>query len=160
MVRHAIHTLLAVGLVALAAPPAGAQAIDTSQTPAGFGWTLTPSLLANTAWDDNALVRGQGDDTISDLVNIVNPRLEVDFRGRRGDFNGAYDGAFRLYRTLNDLNSYDQNATVSGRIDERLSAGRSGRHIVETSLTRGQLQLRGRQVRASSIFQLPARRRT
>ena len=107
--------LVALGLVAFAAAPAAAQAIETATAVPGFGWTVTPSLLANTTWDDNALVRGSGDVAPKDLVHVVNPRLDADYRGRRGEFTGNYDGAFRMYRTLSDLNSYDQDASVSGR---------------------------------------------
>jgi hypothetical protein len=107
--------LVALGLVALAAAPAAAQAIETATAVPGVGWTVTPSVLANTTWDDNPLVRGRGDLAPKDLVNVLNPRLDVDFRGRRGEFTGNYDGAFRMYRQLSDLNSYDQDASVSGR---------------------------------------------
>lgn len=114
--RRALNICFGLGLFALGlAAPAAGQAIETATAVPGFGWTVTPSLLANTTWDDNALVRGRGDVAPKDLVHVVNPRLDADFRGRRGEFNGTYDGAFRMYRTLSDLNSYDQDLSVSGR---------------------------------------------
>jgi len=113
--RRALNILFGVGLVAVAAAPVAAQAIETATAVPGLGWTITPSVLANTTWDDNPLVRGTGDLAPNDLVNVLNPRLDLDFRGRRGEFTGNYDGAFRMYRELSDLNSYDQDASVSGR---------------------------------------------
>jgi hypothetical protein len=115
IMRRAICVLFAVAVSAIAAAPAAAQALETATAVPGFGWTVTPSFLVNTTWDDNVLVRGRGDDAPDDLVNVFNPRIEADYRARRGEFGGAYDGAFRLYRQLTDLNSYDQSGTVSGR---------------------------------------------
>ena len=69
--------LVSLGLVALAAAPASAQAIETATAVPGVGWTVTPSVLANTTWDDNPLVRGRGDLAPKDLVNVLNPRLVI-----------------------------------------------------------------------------------
>jgi hypothetical protein len=117
MKRQLSHLLLAFGLVAAVGAPAAAQATDASAPPAtaNNGWTLTPSLLADTMFDDNALVRNSVSDTPSDFVNVVNPRIAAEFKGRRGEFTGNYDGAFRLYRSLSSLNSYDQQAAASAR---------------------------------------------
>ena len=144
MVRHAIRTLLAVGLVALAAPPAGAQAIDTSQSPAGFGWTVTPSLLANTAWDDNALRAwpGRRHDVGSRQHRESAPRSRLPRPPWRIS-TGTYDGAFRLYRTLNDLNSYDQSGTVSGRRFLSKHVSIFGSSQIMTAPTTEQLELVG-----------------
>jgi hypothetical protein len=78
------------------------------------GWTFTPSLVYQGAWDDNALVVFEPEPP-SDFLSIVNPRADVNFLGRRGEFDASYDGAFVLYRELNALNSYDQHASVSAR---------------------------------------------
>jgi hypothetical protein len=109
MMRQIARTVLALGVAALAAAPAAAQP-PASPAPA-FGWTLTPAFAGQTTWDDNALIRN-GNETPSDLVNVVNPRLRVEFKGRRGDFTAAYDSAFQMYRELSTLNSYDQHASV------------------------------------------------
>jgi hypothetical protein len=79
------------------------------------GWTVTPSLAYGGSWDDNVLVRGSGDVTPSDFLNTVNPRVALDFNGRRGQISANYDGAFTIYRDLDSLNSYDQRAWVYGR---------------------------------------------
>jgi hypothetical protein len=79
------------------------------------GWTVTPTMLYSGSWDDNVLVRGRGDQTAADFVNILNPRAQLDFNGRRGQLAGSYDGAFLLYRDLNTLNSYDQHGSFMAR---------------------------------------------
>src|SRR5262245_55013046 len=97
-----------------ASPASAPSPSGAATTPVG-GWVLTPALAVSTSWDDNVLIKGEGDDTQSDMLNVVNPRVNVDFTGRRGQFAGNYDGAFLLYRDLNSLNSYDQRASASGR---------------------------------------------
>ena len=57
-------------------------------------------------------IKGDGDEAVGDLLNVVNPRADVGFHGRRGQFDASYDGAFLLYHDLSTLNSYDQH-TVS-----------------------------------------------
>ena len=46
------------------------------------------------------LIKGEGDDTVGDLLNVVNPRTDIGFHGRRGQFDVSYDGAFLLYHDL------------------------------------------------------------
>jgi hypothetical protein len=122
MTRTSIGLLPALAAIALAvAPPllaqegrvVGSTAPPTATPPAG-GWNITPSLLYSASWDDNVLLRDNGDHPAGDVLNVLNPRTEAEFRGRRGQFSGSYDGAFVLYRDLNTLNSYDQHAVVSG----------------------------------------------
>ena len=94
--------------------PYGTASSDSSPLLAG-GWTLTPTLLYSGSWDDNVLVRGRGDETLADFANVLNPRAQVDLKGRRGQFTGSYDGAFLLYHDLNSLNSFDQRGSFAGR---------------------------------------------
>jgi hypothetical protein len=121
--RSSSGLLSAIAVVALAAaPPVSAQegrfgsagAPTESQLPAG-GWNITPSVLYSGSWDDNVLLKGRGDSPRGDFLNVVNPRADAGFIGRRGQFSGTYDGAFLIYRDLNTLNSYDQHASVSAR---------------------------------------------
>jgi hypothetical protein len=121
MIRHAIGLLSALAVVALAAaPPASAQEGRSgaagpppeSPLPAG-GWIITPSLLYSNSWDDNVLLHGRGDTSRADFLNVVNPRGDAEFTGRRGQVSGKYDGAFLMYRELDTLNSYDQHGSVS-----------------------------------------------
>jgi hypothetical protein len=115
MTRQVLHALsmLTVGAFITAAP-AAAQVPQAAETQAS-GWTFTPALLAGTVWDDNALIRNEGPDAPGDVVNRIGPRVALDFKGRRGDFGANYDGAFQMYRALDTLNSYDQQASVAGR---------------------------------------------
>jgi len=121
MSRHSIGFLTALATLGLAAAPAvsaqegtfgSAAAPSSSPLPAG-GWIITPSLLYSNSWDDNVLLKGRGDDPPGDYLNVLNPRGEAEFIGRRGVLSGRYDGAFLMYRDLNTLNSYDQHASVS-----------------------------------------------
>jgi hypothetical protein len=122
MTRHSLAWFgaLAVALCAAASPagaqqsPYGTASSDSSPLLAG-GWTLTPTLLYSGNWDDNVLVLGRGDQTIADFANVLNPRVQLDLNGRRGQLTGSYDGAFQLYRDLNTLNSFDQRGSFAGR---------------------------------------------
>ncbi|HEY7286361.1 MAG TPA: hypothetical protein VH497_13010 [Vicinamibacterales bacterium] len=87
---------------------------DTATNTAS-GWILTPAISASTAWDNNVFVQGEGDEGTGDLVNIINPRLAASYDGRVSAFNVNYSGAFLLYRTLSELNSFDQRLSASAR---------------------------------------------
>lgn len=76
-------------------------------------WLFTPSIVLATSWDDNVLLRDEGDGSTGDVLNAVNPRARIDYNGRHTHLSGDYDGAFLLYRELNALNSYDQHASVA-----------------------------------------------
>src|SRR5262249_59739690 len=79
------------------------------------GWSVTPAISYSGAYDDNVLVRGEGDLPAKDFLSTVNPGVSLDFNGRRGQLSAAYDGAFQLYRELSTLNSYDQFGSVFAR---------------------------------------------
>jgi hypothetical protein len=115
------HMLLAAALAVLAGvSSAAAQSAPEAETAAAApGWTLTPALVFSTSRDDNVLARGNTDNPQADVVNVVNPRASLDFRGRRSEFSGTYDGAVLLYRSLSTLNSYDQRSGV--RVSHRIS---------------------------------------
>ena len=108
----------AVMAFAVVAP--GARAQDVPATSSGSssttpGWVVTPSLTYATSWDDNVLIRGQGDNVTGDFLNVLNPRVSIDLNGRRGQIDTTYDGAFLLYRQFNTLDSFDQHLSFSGR---------------------------------------------
>jgi hypothetical protein len=122
MIRHSVlwFGALAVAMCAATSPTAaqeptyGTSSSGSLQLLRG-GWTLTPTMVYSGSWDDNVLRRGQGDETAADFVNILNPRAQLDFNGRRAQLSGSYDGAFLLYRDLNTLNSYDQHGSLLAR---------------------------------------------
>jgi hypothetical protein len=78
------------------------------------GWTVTPALGYSGNWDDNVLGR-HGDVPIADYASSLNPRLAVDFNGRRGQLAASYNGSFVLHQNLSSLNSYDQLAGLAAR---------------------------------------------
>jgi hypothetical protein len=75
------------------------------------GWVLTPGVAVGTGWDDNVLVRGGDNLTPGDVLNTIAPRATLTFNGRRTTLATNYDGAFLMYRELNELDSYDQRAS-------------------------------------------------
>jgi hypothetical protein len=111
------RAIAAALMVAVAAAPVLAQSDfpSSGSTSAAAGWILTPSIVYSGAWDDNVLIKGEGDEITGDLMNVVNPRIDISRNGRHAQFGANYDGAFLLYRDLGSLNSYDQHMSVSGR---------------------------------------------
>jgi hypothetical protein len=102
-------------LVSTALATAALAAAESSFAQTQGGWILTPSLVYSGGWDDNVLIKGEGDQTVGDLLHVVNPHADIGFTGRRGQLSVSYDGAFQLYRAVNTLNSYDQRGSVSVR---------------------------------------------
>src|SRR5262245_22813672 len=110
---------LAVSLaLAIVAGPAAAQqgytSPDSMVTPPP-GWSLTPALGASQTWDDNITLKGPGDNPVSDIVNVVNPRAELNYVGPKGQLGARYDGAFLRYRSSNTLNAYEQHGSLGGK---------------------------------------------
>lgn len=105
--------------VVLAQSAARAQDSNFAPVPgqgqAAPGWTFNPGVAVGTSWDDNVLVRGEGNETPNDVLNVVSPRAALDYNGRRSQFSATYDGSFLLYRELNELNGYDQRSSVMAR---------------------------------------------
>jgi uncharacterized protein (PEP-CTERM system associated) len=109
-------------LLAVLLRPAAAAPQESNLVPAVAavsqtfrGWSFTPMFIVGTGWDDNVLVRGQGDPTPGDLLSVLRPGGTLDFNGRRGQLSASYDGALALYRDLHELNSFDQRSSFSGR---------------------------------------------
>lgn len=112
-----IAALLAAVLHAGAASAQETNIVAAAPTTVALpaGWTFTPSMTYAGSWDDNVLVRGKGDQTTRDYLNVLNPRAALNLNGRRGQLSAAYDGAFVMYHDLATLNSYDQHASFLGR---------------------------------------------
>ena len=79
------------------------------------GWSFTPAIVFGSSWDDNVLIRENGDQAPGDILSVLNPRATLDFNGAHAQLSASYDGAFLLYRELNQLNSFDQHGTFFGR---------------------------------------------
>src|SRR5581483_7538064 len=118
--RHLVIAAAAAALVTTAgvsvarAQESNFALVDSDVARRFSGWTFTPSLVYQGAFDDNALLVF-GPDAPSDFQSLVNLRAQVTYLGRRSEFGADYDGGFELYRDLNSLNSYNQHASVSGR---------------------------------------------
>ena len=117
-----VHALFAALLTAAVIAPRPASAQESNLAPAASanvqapaGWSVTPSLTYGASWDDNVLVRGNGDNKVPDFLNVINPRAAVDLNGRRGQMALTYDGAFLLYHDRDALDSYDQHLSFFGR---------------------------------------------
>ncbi len=116
----AVFRALAVSLVlAVVASPAAAgqqgyTSPDITLTPPP-GWSLTPAMGVSQTWDDNVTLKGPGDNPVSDVINVVNPRAELNFNGPRGQLAARYDGAFLLYRSSTTLNSYEQHGSLAAK---------------------------------------------
>jgi hypothetical protein len=117
MNRARVFTIVVLGAFLRSGPAAQESNFATSAADlqAAPGWTLTPGLAVGSSWDDNALVRSNGDRPPADVLSVVDPRGTLDFNGKRGQLSASYDGAFILYRDFNQLNSFDQHASFSGR---------------------------------------------
>jgi uncharacterized protein (PEP-CTERM system associated) len=121
MVMKGLYPFIVALLAASAVCGGAASAQESNLAPAASsaaapaGWSVTPSMTYSAGWDDNVLVRGQGDNAAGDVVNVINPRGALNLNGRKGQFSLNYDGAFVAYRDLNTLNSYDQHASLAAR---------------------------------------------
>lgn len=120
--RRLVRRSSAIVLLALSASVAHAQSPGIGQggTPPPTdvpppGWTLTPSILYGAGWDDNVLVSNREDQTVRDVLQVVSPRAELVYNGRRSRIVGKYSGGLSFYRDLRTLNSYDQRVSLAGR---------------------------------------------
>src|SRR5262245_10495999 len=119
--RRVLLFIIALAATALGgAAPVAAQETNLQPTAdanplAPAGWSFTPSFAYSGAWDDNVLIRGNGDQAPTDFLSVINPRGTLDFNGRHGQVSASYDGAFLLYRDLTSLNSYDQHGWLFAR---------------------------------------------
>ena len=94
------------------------------------GWSLTPAMGVSQTWDDNVTLKGPGDNPVSDIINVVNPRAELNFNGSRGQLAARYDGAFLLYRSSHHA--------------QQLRPARIARREAQTVQPHGVLHQRGR----------------
>ena len=93
-------------------PSTYAQTLAPAETPATPGWIFTPSLGFGGSWDDNVLLVDLGEDPPSDYASPIKPSVSLDFTGKRTRFSAGYDGSVVLYRTLDELTSFQQYLRV------------------------------------------------
>lgn len=118
-----LEAALAAALILL--PSAAAAQILTPANPDAPtpGWVFTPSIAVGGAWDDNVLLVNPGSLPPSDYSSPIRPSLSLDFTGKYTRFSAGYDGSIVLYRTLDELSSYEQHLrlSLSHRVNERLT---------------------------------------
>jgi hypothetical protein len=110
-------------VVALAIPcvlgvASASHAQGSGWTPEGArvpGWVFTPSVGMGGGWDDNVLLVHPADRPPPDYASPISPALSLDYTGRRSQLSTGYRGSWVFYRTLGDLNSFDQTLRVSGQ---------------------------------------------
>jgi hypothetical protein len=114
LVLSAVVVASVVNVRTLSAQRSNFGLVDGPEAVPRTGWIFTPSLAFQGAYDDNALLLYEPEPP-RDFLTTLNPRADVTFLGRRGEFDANYDGAFLMYHDLNTLNSYDQRMSVSAR---------------------------------------------
>lgn len=119
------RTALAAAIVLLFPSIAGAQAFTpvNPEAPPTPGWVLTPSIGVGGAWDDNVLVVSPAEGPPGDYASPIRPSLGLDFTGKYTRFSAGYDGSVVLYRSLDELSSFEQHlrAAFSHRISRQLT---------------------------------------
>lgn len=117
-----LHQLaLALAFLMAAAPSARGQ---QEQQPASQpGWVLSPSIGFGQSYEGNVVLAGRLAPTVNDYLSVLDPAIDIRFRGRKTVFDAAYSGSFMLYRSLGELNGFDQhaNAFLSRRLSPRVS---------------------------------------
>jgi hypothetical protein len=112
--------LALVSSVNLAAQSGAQPSLDQRQY---AGWVFTPSISVGGGWDDNVLLANRANDPPSDYTSPIGPSATLDFTGRRTHFSTAYNGAFTLYRTVGELNSFEHafRASLHQRLSPKIS---------------------------------------
>jgi hypothetical protein len=77
------------------------------------GWVFTPSIAFGGGWDDNVLLANRANDPPSDYTSPIGPSASLDFTGKRTRFSTAYSGALTLYRSVDELNSFEHSLRVA-----------------------------------------------
>jgi hypothetical protein len=123
---------------ALAQPPDASEGIGPVP-----GWVFTPAVRFAGSFDDNATYRGHGDLITRDYLTTVGPTFDLGFTGRRSHFMLDYSGAFLMYRSLQELNSFDQSASTELRVRTTRHVTWFGRSSFALAPTTDMLELGG-----------------
>lgn len=97
---------LALLLGAAAASGQTFRETDPGRTP---GWVFTPTFVFSTAYDSNVTLASVGSPTQSDALTTLTPVVDLQYRAKHNWVGFGYDGSWSLYRTLNGLDTYDQD---------------------------------------------------
>jgi hypothetical protein len=108
-----IRVAAAAALVLGAAGSARAQTFqEVDPSRAVPGWVMTPGVSLGTAWDDNLMLSVRGNPQSSDLLTSIAPTIDLTYRGRQTLFGLDYRGTLIRYRTLGELDSFDQGGAA------------------------------------------------
>jgi hypothetical protein len=116
--RQVFRTFAALVALCTAGGTAGAQQVVEERTPPG--WVFTPAIGAGGSWDTNVLLADPNSEPPGDYATPLYPSGTLEFRGKRTRVSSAYDGAFTLYRTFEQLNSSEHR--VRGEVEHRASS--------------------------------------
>jgi len=107
----------AVCAVIAGTSPASAQLVDFELVPhqGAPGVVLTPMATVGVIYDDNATLVAETDPKRSDTVLLVRPGLELALNRKHTVLAASYFGSLMRYRTLEQINSYDQVGRVEFR---------------------------------------------
>jgi hypothetical protein len=101
----------------IGALPSAAQTFREAEPGRTPGWVFTPTFVFSTAYDDNVTLAGHQAPTASDTLTVLTPVTDLQYRGRHDWIDAGYDGSWSLYRTLDQLNAFDQDARFDSRHD-------------------------------------------
>ncbi|HEY2432316.1 MAG TPA: hypothetical protein VGI12_06545 [Vicinamibacterales bacterium] len=116
-----LQTFAAAALLALAAAaPAAAQQEPLAELPSWRvpGWSFTPGVTIGGQFDSNvAIAQAElpGGSPASDTLATLQPSGQLEFYDSRTSFSTGYDGTFRHYFELTDLDGTDQRAYLDLR---------------------------------------------
>jgi len=99
-------------------PPVVPTASPDLPVPPGAGWVFTPGMTLAAMYDSNVALRSapaSTNRTEDDIVFTMNPSGNLRYSGKYTDLSGSYRGRFRRYMDLDQLNGFDQRATLSVR---------------------------------------------
>ena len=119
--RRAIVGTCVAALTLGTALPLSAQRQGSKEAqPVPPGWVFTPGIAVAQTFDDNVLLAGEADDSVtSDWLTAVTPRGALTYRGRHTTFNADYRGSYQIYQELSALNAFEQRGTLAA--EHRLS---------------------------------------
>jgi len=86
--------------------------------PPGVGWIFTPGMTLAVMHDSNVALRSapaSTNETEDDVVFTMNPSGNLRYSGKYTELNGTYRGRFRRYMDLEQLNGFDQRASLAVR---------------------------------------------
>jgi hypothetical protein len=101
--------LLLLGFLAASSGVGAQTQVSTSlpEPPPVAGWVFTPALGVGASWNDNVLLAHPGDEPPADYATPIRPSLTLTYLGRRTQFSSGYEGSILIYRTLQELNSFE-----------------------------------------------------